>query len=128
MKPNRGTNVLVTAEYPQFADPAILAQIVRELAKDSLRTRISFTEIARAGRIGHFCSRLLPDIDLGIGSGLIRSLQAILAHVAPELTKRRIARTHFSKTVTVRERIAGYWSQLRRWLSHCSERRPSSED
>ncbi len=32
MKPKRDTNVLITAEYPQFADPGILAQVVPEFA------------------------------------------------------------------------------------------------
>jgi hypothetical protein len=31
MKQKRDTNVLITAEYPQFADPGILAQVVPEL-------------------------------------------------------------------------------------------------
>jgi hypothetical protein len=34
MKQKRDTNVLITAEYPQFADPGILAQVVPELEKD----------------------------------------------------------------------------------------------
>ncbi len=33
MKQNRETNVAITAEYPQFADPAILAQLVPELER-----------------------------------------------------------------------------------------------
>lgn len=35
MKQKRDTNVVITAVYPQFANPGILAQVVPETERDS---------------------------------------------------------------------------------------------
>ena len=64
MKQKRDTNVLITAEYPQFADPAILAQVVPELAEKGVSAILGqpVPELALAG-LASRTSRTAQDID-----------------------------------------------------------------
>jgi hypothetical protein len=87
VKENRDTNVPITAEYPQFGDPVILAQVVRELEKNPLEQVVQEMKRSGSGILQQAVAELTsaPDPDSFVLS------QAILEHVVPELTKPRIA-------------------------------------
>jgi hypothetical protein len=95
MKQNRDTNVPIIGEYPQFGDPAILEQIVPELATDSPRILGQpVPELALAGQ-AYDIPRGERAAFLGSTAYSPRSLptrrQEVLSHSDPAIWRQPVA-------------------------------------